>query len=320
MKSRSQSLTRFSVELGPRGTAPDYEAVKKICLEAERLGYYALYLPDGVQWTDFECWTTLTSIAASTSMIRLGPAATFITYRYPSLLAKTAATLDVLSGGRLDFRLGVGSASATVDHAHSGIPQPNPRVRVEMLDEGLHLIRRMWSEVKVTFDGRYFAVKDAECWPKPVQKPHPSITVCADSRRALQVAAEHADIWETSGGLKKYRRRVGLFRECCQAVGRDFDSVGKGLEVTVAIAESNREAEEMAERHRLRRSVTRGFGYDPLEDAITGEPDHCVEAILEFVEAGVSSFTLSFVGLKYLQPLRLFADNVIQAVKSSEAS
>lgn len=312
---RSRTPLRFSVELGPRGTVPDYEPVKTIALEAERLGYYAFYLPDGVQWTDFECWTTLASLSASTSTIRLGPAATFVTYRHPALLAKISATLDVLSGGRLDLRLGAGGASAKIDQVHSGIPQPDPQTRVEMLDEGLRLIRSLWSKPAVSFKGRFFAVEDAQCWPKPLQKPHPKITVCADGRRMLHLAAEQADIWETSGGLDDYGRKTGIFKKRCQSVGRDFNSIGKGLEVTVAIADSNREAEEMVEKHRLRRGATRGSGYDPLEDAVVGRPSRCIEAFSEFRAANISSFTIFFIGIKNLDPLRLFADKVIPALK-----
>lgn len=311
-------MTHFSVELGPRGSAPDYEALQTICLEAERLGYYALYLPDGVQWTDFECWTTLTRLAASTSTIRLGPAATFVTYRHPTLLAKTASTLDILSGGRLELRLGPGGASAKIDQVHSGIPQPDSTIRVEMLGEGLHVIRRLWNETVVTFEGNYFTAKDAECWPKPLQTPHPPITVCANSRRMLRIAAEQADVWEASGSLGEHRRRMEFFRTCCQTVGRGFDGVKKSLEITVAIAESDREAEEMVRTHRASCSVTRGSSYDPLVAAVVGRPDRCAEAILEFVGAGVSSFTVFFIGLRDLLPIRLFADKVMPAVKDFE--
>ena len=312
---RSRTPLRFSVELGPRGTLPDYETVKTIALEAERLGYYAFYLPDGVQWTDFECWTTLASLSVSTSTIRLGPAATFVTYRYPALLAKTSATLDVLSGGRLDLRLGAGGASAKIDQVHSGIPQPDPKTRVKMLDEGLRLISSLWSEPAVSFKGRFFAVEDAHCWPKPIQKPHPQITVCADSCRMLQLAAELADIWETSGRLGDYGKKTGIFKKTCQAIGRDFSSIDKSLEVTVAIADSDREAEEMVEKHRLRRGATRGSGYDPLEDAVVGRPSRCIEAFSEFRDANLSSFTIFFIGIKDLGPLRLFADKVMPALK-----
>lgn len=311
-------MTRFSVELGPRGSAPDYETLKTICLKAKRLGYHALCLPDGVQWTDFECWTTLSHLAASTRIIRLGPAATFVTYRHPTFLAKTASTLDVLSGGRLELRLGIGGASAKIDQVHSGVPPPSRSVRVEMLDEGLRLIRRLWSEAAVSFKGRYFAATDAECWPKPLQTPHPPITVCANGRRMLRIAAEQADVWEASGSLNEYRRMTEFFKKCCQAIGRDFDRVGKGLEITVAIAESDREAEEMVRKYRSRRGVTRGFGYDPLEDAVVGRPDRCTEALSEFVKAGISSFTVFFIGLSDLKPLRLFADQVMSAVKDLE--
>ncbi len=310
-------MLKFSVEVGPKGSAPDYDALRRLCLELERLGYNAIYLPDGVQWTDFECWTALSHIAASTESLRLGPAVTFVIYRHPLVLAKMAATLDVLSGGRLDFRLGAGGSGVLIDSVHFGLALPEPMVRVQMLGEGVRLIRALWSEEKVTFDGRYFAAKDAACDPKPLQKPLPPITVSAIGKRMLKIAAEHADIWEASDGLNHYRRKVEIFKEYCREFGRDADSVEKAFEVTVVIAKSDREAEDMARRYQSQRGATRGYGFNPLKNAIIGGPDTVTEKITEYCRVGVSSFTIYFINLKTYEPLRLFADHVIPAVKKT---
>ncbi len=318
MRNRSRTPLRFSVELGPRGTTPDYEAVKTIALEAERLGYYALYLPDGVQWTGFECWTTLSHLAASTSTIRLGPAATFVTYRHPTLLAKTASTLDNLSNGRLELRLGVGSASAKIDHEYSGIPQPDPETRVDMLNEGIKLIKQLWRQPKVTHNGKYFTTKHAECWPKPLQTPHPPITICANSLKTLQIAAQQADTWEATGGLDEYRQKKDFFRTSCQAIHRDSSDIRKSLEVNIAVAESNHEAEAMVKKHRSRRRAYPDSDYDPLRDAIIGSPDRCVDALSKFVREGISSFNIYFVGANYLESLRLFAKEVLPILKNRD--
>ncbi|MCL4435346.1 MAG: LLM class flavin-dependent oxidoreductase [Thaumarchaeota archaeon] len=318
MRSRSRTQILFSVELGPRGTTPDYETVKTICLEAERLGYYAFYLPDGVQWTGFECWTTLAHLAASTSTIRLGPAATFFTYRHPTLLAKTASTLDYLSNGRLELRLGAGSASAKIDHEHSGISQPDPKTRVAMLNEGLKLIKRLWSEPKVTYEGKYYTTNDAECWPKPLQKPHPPITVCANSQKTMRIAAQQADTWETTGGLDEYRRKKDFFKTCCQTIHQDFNSIRKSLEVNIAVAENNQEAEEIVRKQRSTHRVAPDSAYDPLRDAIIGRPDRCADALSNLVRVGISSFDIYFIGTNYLKSLRLFARGVVPILRDPD--
>lgn len=310
-------MVKFSVEVGPKVSTPNYDTLRSICLECERLGYDAIYLPDGVQWTDFECWTTLPYIAVSTKTLRLGPAATFVTYRHPLMLAKMAATLDVLSDGRLEFRLGAGGSGALIDRMHCGIALPESSSRVQMLSEGIHLIRRLWTEEKITFRGDYFIVKDATCDPKPLQRPYPPITVSAIGRRMLEIAARYSDVWEASGSLNEYRRRVEVFKGFCEEFGRDNDSVEKAFEVTVVIAKSDREAEEMARKYQSERVDTKGYGFDPLKHSIIGGPDRCAEKILEYRRVGVSSFTLFFIGLKELEPLRLFADHVIPAVNKT---
>ncbi len=310
------NLLKFSVEVGPKGSATDYDTLRNICLECERLGYNAVYLPDGVQWTDFECWTALSHIAASTEDLRLGPAVTFVTYRHPLILAKMAATLDVLSDGRLEFRLGAGGSGVLIDRVHCGIALPKPILRVEMLGEGIHVIKKLWREEKVTFKGKHFVTKDATCDPKPLQKPYPPITVSATSKRMLRIAAEHSDIWEVSESLNDYRWKVEVFKDYCKEFGRDADSIVRAFEVTVVIAKSDREAEEMAKKYQSKRVNTKGYGFNPLKNAIIGCPDHCVEKIMEYRRAGVSSFTILFIGLKELEPLRLFADYVIPAVKN----
>lgn len=310
-------MLKFSVQLGSRGTIPDYGTLKDTCLECERLRYDAIYLPDGLQWTDFECWTVLSHIAALTKTLRLGPAATLLTYRHPVLIAKMASTLDILSGGRLEFRLGAGGSGAVIDEKYCGMAFPGPSVRIKMLEEGVHIIKELWLRDRVTFAGKFFNVKDATCQPRPLQKPNPKITICADGEKMIGVAAKYSDKWEASLSLDNYDRKVEVFEEHCEKSGRDPSSVERAFEITVAIAENDREAEEMLEKHRCERAAMRGYGFDPLEYAIVGTPDSCIERIMKYRRAGITSFTIFFIGPKTLESLRLFANRVIPATKNA---
>ncbi|OGD45764.1 hypothetical protein A3K70_00650 [Candidatus Bathyarchaeota archaeon RBG_16_48_13] len=312
-------MLKFSVQLGSRGSIPDYSTLKDVFLECEQLGYDAVYLPDGLQWTDFECWTALSNIAAFTKTLRLGPAATFFTYRHPALIAKMASTLDTLSDGRLELRLGAGGSGVLIDEKYCGIALPKPDARVKMLEEGVQIIKELWLKEQATFRGKYFNVTDATCHPRPLQKPRPPITICADGREMIKVAAKHADIWEASLSLEAYERKAQVFERYCKKYGRDQDSIERSFEIIVAIAENDREAKKMLDEHKRERAAARGYGFDPLEHAIAGSPNRCAEDIIKYRRAGISSFTIFFLGLKTLESLRLFANQVIPIIKNTKS-
>lgn len=140
-----------------------------------------------------------------------------MTYRNPAILAKMAVTVDHISGGRLDF--GIGAAWHEAEHRGYGIAFPSPGARVAMVDEALTVIRRLWTEDRVTFTGRFFTLQDALCEPKPVQSPHPPIVIGASQPKMLLVVARHADEWNMPGHdgpqtleRREHRARRGLYR------------------------------------------------------------------------------------------------------------
>ena len=157
--------------------------IRDIVLECEKLGYHSVWLDDHLMYNDWpilECWTTLSALAALTSKIRLGTMVSCNAHRNPALLAKAAATLDVISGGRLE--LGIGAGVQEKEHLAYGFGFPNLNVRVERLGEALQVIRQLWTQEKATFRGKHYALKDAVCEPKPIQKPYPPITVGGSSK------------------------------------------------------------------------------------------------------------------------------------------
>ncbi len=151
-----------------------FDFVRKTVLECERLGYHSVWLDDHLMYNDWsilECWATLSALSSLTSRIRLGTMVSCIAHRNPALLAKMSATLDVLSGGRLEF--GVGTGIQEAEHLAYGFGFSKPSVRIEQLAEALEITRQLWTQKKANYKGKYYMLKDAVCEPKPLQKPYP---------------------------------------------------------------------------------------------------------------------------------------------------
>jgi probable F420-dependent oxidoreductase len=134
----------------------------------------------------------LSAAAGATSTLRVGTLVLANDYRHPVLLAKEAATLDVLSGGRLELGLGAGWLSA--EYAAAGVAFDPPGDRVSRLDESIRLLKALFEGGPVTFDGRHYHVTELDNYPRPAQRPHPPLLVGAGSRRMLGLAGRHADI------------------------------------------------------------------------------------------------------------------------------
>ncbi len=168
-----------------------------------------------------EGWTLLGAMAEATRRTRIGVMVTGNTYRHPAVLAKMAATVDHLSGGRLEF--GLGAAWAEVEHQMLDIPFPRVSERIGRLGEACQVVKLLWTEPRAGFDGRFYRLRDAIAEPKPVQKPHPPIWIGGSGeRKTLRVVAEHADVWNTNaGGREEGARVIRVLEEHCAAVGRD---------------------------------------------------------------------------------------------------
>jgi F420-dependent oxidoreductase-like protein len=178
-----------------------------------------------------EGWTTLTALATQTSRLRLGLMVVGNTYRHPAVLAKTAATVDVISGGRLD--LGLGAGWNEYEHASMGIPLYPPGERLRRFGEACELIKLLFTQHTTDYDGQYYQLKEARCEPKPIQRPWPPFVLGGGGEKVtLRIAAEHADVWNYGGGpVEEFARKVGILREHCAAVGRDPAEITLSVQV-----------------------------------------------------------------------------------------
>ncbi len=188
----------------------------------------------------YEGWTLLAALAAQTARLRLGLLVTSNRFRPPAMLAKIAATVDVVSGGRLEFGIGAGSRPshplARREYEAHGLPYHDAAHAVGSLAEACTIIRRLWSEAEpFDFDGTYLHLTGAFCNPKPVQRPYPPITIGGRSTATLRVVAEHADRWNIPGGdIDDAVRRSALLDRFCAAIGRDPAAITRSIVLPVS--------------------------------------------------------------------------------------
>ena len=182
-----------------------------------------------------EGWTLLAALAAQTERLRLGLLVTSNRFRPPAMLAKIAATVDVVAGGRLDFGIGAGSRPslpmARREYAAYGLPYHDAAYAVGSLGEACTLIRRLWAETEpFDFDGHYHQLTGAFCNPKPVQRPGPPVVIGGQATATLRVVAQHADVWNVPGDdLARAAERSALLDRLCEEIGRDPASITRSV-------------------------------------------------------------------------------------------
>ncbi|HEX9624784.1 MAG TPA: LLM class flavin-dependent oxidoreductase [Streptosporangiaceae bacterium] len=201
----------------------------------------------------FEGWTLLSALAAQTERLRLGLLVTSNRFRPPAMLAKIAATVDVVSGGRLDFGIGAGSRPslpmARREYEAYGLPYHDFARSVGDLAEACTVIRRLWTEAEpFDFDGSYLHLTGAFCNPKPVQRPHPPVMIGGRSTATLRVVAEHADLWNIPGGdIDDAVRRSALLDQFCAEIGRDPAAITRSIYLPVSYAQPGQVRDAIAE-------------------------------------------------------------------------
>jgi F420-dependent oxidoreductase-like protein len=192
-----------------------------------------------------EGWTVLAALAMATKNVRLGVMVTGNTYRHPAVLAKMATTVDIISGGRLI--LGIGAGWFELEHREYGMSFPQVAERLARLAESLEVIKRLWTEERVTFTGRYYQLNEAVFNPKPVQQPHPPILVGASGERvALGIVARHAEMWNSFGTPDIFRHKIARLAEHCRRIGRDPATIEKSvlLSPLFSLSEARQRIEE----------------------------------------------------------------------------
>ena len=291
------------------------EKLKLVASNAERVGFDSFWVMDHFHQIQYvgqpqepmlESWTTLAALAGVTTKIRLGTLVTGIIYRYPSVLAKIGATLDVLSQGRLF--MGIGAAWNEEESKAYGIPFPKPKERLQRLEEAVQIIQKMWIEKRATFDGKFYIIRDAICEPRPIQKPHPPIMIGgAGERETLKIVAKYADACNLFGSANTIKRKLQILRNHCKAVGRDYEAILKTKLGTVAVDD---------DLDKLQKRIAERFKDVPenmRNEMITyGRLDDVYRRIEAFREAGIDYFIANFEPERELETINLFGNTIIR--------
>jgi len=304
----------------------DWETTKRGILEAEKLGFDAVWAPDhlllGRDHAEYECWTLLSAIAGMTQDVRLGSLVLCNDYRNPALVAKMAATLDVVSDGRLELGLGAGWHEA--EYGAYGWEYRDGFERLMRLDESIRLIEAMWADDGdgVTFEGEHYATDGAYCTPGPIQDPHPPLLVGGQGEQVtLKLVAKHADGWNTdvfNGDVETLRHKIGVIEDHCETVGRDPEELTYSWDGHVICTRDQEKLDRLLElmlpiqfeeAYRDRASITTAA--DAREYFVMGTPEECAEAIQRRVDVGVEKFQCWFVDFPDLAGMERFADEVM---------
>jgi F420-dependent oxidoreductase-like protein len=298
-----------------------YPEILALARATEAAGFDAFFRSDHLMGVDpndpayrpTDCWTTLAGLARDTERVRLGSLVTAATFRAPGLLATIVASVDEMSGGRVELGLGTGWYER--EHAAFGLPFPATGERFDRLEEALAVITGLWrgareARPEFSFAGRHLRIEANRTPPQPTQSPHPPIIVGGTGpRRTPAIAARFAD--EFNGALGgDLRERFAVFARACEAVGRDPGEARRSVVLPVACGSTPKETE--------RRAAV--MGSERIRDAATaGSPEQVSDRIGELVDAGADTVYLHIYDIHDLDHIALLGAEVLPHVASATA-
>jgi len=306
----------FGIQTPQEGVAFDALVAHWRC--ADELGFDSVWLDDHFYSVlrprsepQMEAWTLLAALARETRRARIGILVSCNGYRNPALLAKMAATIDVVSNGRLIH--GIGAGWFADEYAGYGYDFPDVPTRLAQLDEALQVQKLLWTAERPSFNGRFFRLHEAWCEPRPAQRPHPPILIGGSGEKVLlRLVARHADMWNCPGEPPELRRKIDVLRRHCAAEGRALDTIERTWFGQVII-----DADAARARTRLERMAA-AWGMSPEQMAarsLAGTPDEVVDRIHAYLEAGVTGFIGMYGRVDDLRSTRLVAEQVLPAFR-----
>jgi F420-dependent oxidoreductase-like protein len=229
-----------------------------------------------------ESWSTLSALAALVPRMRVGTIVLGNTYRHPAVVAKMAAQVDIISGGRLI--LGLGAGWQENEHAAYGIPFYTMRERLERLEESCQVMRSLWTKARSDFQGKYYQLSDAPLDPKPVQTPHPELMIGGGGERVtLRIVARHADHWNVWGGPKVLAKKGAVLDEHCRAVGRDPKTITRSVNMALHITDKKEDVDRLADTIATRMGR---HAEDARDTCLAGTPEQIREQLQQLRAAG----------------------------------
>ena len=270
-------------------------------LDVASQSFQSLWTADHLNYTTewrLECWTLLTWMAARYPGPQLGTVVMSNSFRSPSLMAKMASSIQHLTYGRLI--LGYGAGWYEPEYRSYGFDYPSARTRIEMLDEGVRVMKAMWTDSPANFSGEYYHVDNVHCEPLP--DPLPILMLGGGGeRRTLRVVAEHADWWnDVMRPVDQLQRKLDALKGHCEAIGRDYDSIRKTLAPRFYLHRTHSKALEMA-----------GDKMTSDQPPIAGDPVAVTEQLMELVEMGFDFSVATFPQFQELDDMKLFVNEVM---------
>jgi F420-dependent oxidoreductase-like protein len=295
----------------------------EVATDIESLGFDSLWVydhfhtvPEPTQEVTYEAWTLMAALAATTETVRLGQMCTCNTYRPPSYLAKVAASIDVISGGRLEMGIGGG----WYEHEHDGYGYDflSPGARLGMLREGVEIMKAMWTEDEVSYEGKYYKLEGAICQPKPVQEPHIPFWIAGGGEKVtLNIAARYAQYTNFGGdALENFEKKSEILKGHCDEVDTNFDAIVRSANFNVLCAETEAAVQEKKDQllSRLNQHVSEEAAARTarLYEGGSGTPEQIIEWLKEYEGAGLSYAIVYFADAAYDRgSMELFAKEVM---------
>jgi len=307
---------RFGIQTGQQGI--EWAEMLGLWEKADAWGYDTLWNFDHFYpiFVDpagpcFEGWTTLSALAQATKRARIGQMVNGNTYRHPCITAKMAATLDHVSGGRLN--LGLGAGWFELEHRSFGIDFKTVRGRLEALDEACRVVLGMFTQEKTSLRGKHYTVTEAMCVPKPVQRPHPPLMIGGTGEKVLlRIVAQYADMWNASTSAERMGELDDVIRRHGDAVRRDTAQIEKTVMLPLCYrAEKPREEFVCQLMARMRQTTPEAV----RRQIMIGERQECLDTIERYTRAGVTHFIFMLFAPFFPDEIQAFAEDVVPAVR-----
>ena len=268
-----------------------WETIIKSANNIEELGYHSLWVydhfhtvPSPTQDPTYECWSLMAALSQTTSKVRLGQMCTCNSYRNPAYLTKVASTIDVMSGGRLEYAIGAGWYDQ--EYKAYGYDYPSAGVRLKMLEESLIIYKKMTTEDEASFEGEYYQINKAINQPKPIQKPHPPLWVCGGGEKVtLKLLARYGDYGNWDVDVEGFINKSNILREHCENENREFSDIGRTLHTNVIIGENQADLDSKIEKISEFTSIPKDMY---LSKPLVGVKNKVFEKIDEFESHGCS--------------------------------
>ena len=310
----------FGIQIEPQ-FGFSFDDVRDVARDAESLGLHAVWVSDhlflnkdAANTNCLEAWTLLSALAQTTTRIRLGTLVTCQSYRNPALLAKIAAGVDHMSGGRLEF--GIGAGWKELEYAAYGYEFPAPAVRLRQLTESIEICRRMWTEDRPTYRGRHYAIDGAFCAPKPVQRPHPRIWVAGSKPRMLRIVARYADAVNIGDfpSVQAYAAAMTELERACSEIGRDPRRIMRSHFGGVVVAATRADLDRIVGTLAAAAGMSAERWLAARARSVIGTPEMVIDRLREYAEIGVRYMAMVFPYGHEREMLSVFADKVMPAL------